>query len=118
MRAQQVRLAGPFVLPPEFSEAAPFETTVTRPLAQRHRAETYREQIHLHHGPWWPVEHSDEGVTEMTSAVVSNIDEIRELTIDELDQAGGGLAPVLLGVAVGFGVGVLVGAVAALIYLS
>jgi hypothetical protein len=54
----------------------------------------------------------------MTSAVVSNIDEIRELTIDELDQAGGGLAPVLLGVAVGFGVGVLVGAVAALIYLS
>ena len=54
----------------------------------------------------------------MTSAAASNNDEVCELTIDELDQAGGGLAPVLLGVAVGFGVGVLVGAVAALIYLS
>ena len=29
----------------------------------------------------------------MTSAVVSNFDEIRELTIDELDQAGGGMFP-------------------------
>jgi len=28
----------------------------------------------------------------MTSAVVSDVDEIRELTIDEIDQAGGGLS--------------------------
>ena len=29
----------------------------------------------------------------MTSAVASNNDEIRELTLDELDEAGGGFWP-------------------------
>jgi len=62
------------------------ETIVTRPPAWRHRAETSRLQIHPHHSPWWPVGNSDEGVTEMTSAGVSDVHEIRELTIDELDQ--------------------------------
>jgi hypothetical protein len=116
MRARQFRLAGPFVLPTGFSEAAPFETTVTRPLAQRHRAETSREQISptTSRGGQWEL--SNEGETDMTSAVVGNIDEIRELTIDELDEAGGGLSRVVLGLAVAgiilasFGAGVGVGA--------
>ena len=47
----------------------------------------------------------------MTSAVVNNIDEIRELTIDELDRAGGGILPLvpffLAGLAVGAGIGYL-----------
>ena len=52
----------------------------------------------------------------MTSAVVGNIDEIRELTIDELDEAGGGLSRVVLWLAVAgiilasFGAGVGLGA--------
>jgi len=36
-----------------------------------------------HGGQWEP---NDEGETEMTSAGVSDVHEIRELTIDELDQ--------------------------------
>jgi hypothetical protein len=36
----------------------------------------------------------------MTSVVVSKADEIRELTIDELEQAGGGLVPLVIGVVV------------------
>jgi hypothetical protein len=39
-----------------------------------------------------PRKSSDEGETEITNAVVNNIDEIRELTSDELDEAGGGLS--------------------------
>jgi hypothetical protein len=39
----------------------------------------------------------------MTSAVVSNSDEIRELTIEELDEAGGGM--LMLFFAIGFGIG-------------
>jgi hypothetical protein len=52
----------------------------------------------------------------MTSAVTSNTDEIRELTLDELDEAGGGLSRVVLGLAVAgiilasFGAGAGVGA--------
>ena len=54
----------------------------------------------------------------MTSAVVSNIDEIRELTIDELDEAGGGLTTgqyVVIGVLclAFFGGGLAIGAVLA-----
>jgi hypothetical protein len=48
----------------------------------------------------------------MTSAIVNNIDEIRELSIDELDEAGGGLSTagkigILVGVVflAGFGFG-------------
>jgi hypothetical protein len=50
----------------------------------------------------------------MTSAVVTYAGEIRELTMDELDQAGGGLLPLLAlapyflgGFAVGAGIGYL-----------
>jgi hypothetical protein len=39
----------------------------------------------------------------MTSAVVSNTAEMRELTIDELDEAGGGLLGLMF--ALGFGIG-------------
>jgi hypothetical protein len=41
------------------------------------------------------VEPGDKGETELTIThlVVTNPSEIRELTIDELDQAGGGIFP-------------------------
>jgi hypothetical protein len=47
------------------------------------------------HRPWWPVAPRDEGKTKiiMTDVVVTNPSEMRELTIDELDEAGGGLFP-------------------------
>jgi hypothetical protein len=55
---------------------------------------------------------SDEGETEMTDTtdvVVTNLGETRELTIDELDQAGGGLVPLVIAVVVwgcvGYGIG-------------
>jgi len=55
------------------------------------------------------VEPDDEGETEMTSAVATNADGIRELTVDELDAAGGGLvmlaACFLGGLAVGAALG-------------
>jgi hypothetical protein len=44
-------------------------------------------------------EPSDEGETEMTSmtdVVVTNPSEMCELTIDELDQAGGGIIPLVV----------------------
>ena len=64
-------------------------------------------------GQW---ELSDEGDTDMTGAVVSGASEMRELTLDELEEAGGGLSTaakiaitiVLVG-AVGFLAGVGVG---------
>jgi hypothetical protein len=45
----------------------------------------------------------------MTNAVVSNADEIRELTIDELDQAGGGIFPAIVACGVWFCVGYAAG---------
>jgi hypothetical protein len=53
-------------------------------------------------GQWEP---SDEGETDMTSVVVAEGREIRELTIDDLDQASGGVLPLFLVVALGVGAG-------------
>jgi hypothetical protein len=52
-------------------------------------------------GQWEP---TDEGETEMTEVAVTNPSEMRELTIDELDAAGGGMLGLLL-FAIGFGIG-------------
>ena len=56
----------------------------------------------------------------MTSAVISDIHEIRELSIDELGEAGGGLSAtgwVVVGVAAGFVLGLGVGGGIALLVL-
>jgi hypothetical protein len=56
----------------------------------------------------------------MTSAVVTNIGEIRELTIDELDEAGGGLSKgawTAIGVICAVGCIVGLGAAAAIVFL-
>ena len=56
----------------------------------------------------------------MTSAVVSNFDEIRELTIDELEDAAGGLSNTAwyaIGVVCALGCAFTGGAAAALIVL-
>jgi hypothetical protein len=56
----------------------------------------------------------------MTSAIVNNIDEIRELTIDELDEAGGGLsngAWFAIGVICAVGAVAGLGAAAAIVFL-
>jgi hypothetical protein len=52
---------------------------------------------------------------DMTRAIVSNPSETRELGIDELDEAGGGIFPVLIAVAA-FEVGFMVGWTAGAIY--
>jgi len=44
-----------------------------------------------------------EGVTDMISAVETNSAEVRELTIDELDEAGGGLLGLMFALAFGIG---------------
>lgn len=48
-------------------------------------------------------------MTDTTDVVVTNLGETRELTIDELDQAGGGLVPLVIAVVVwgcvGYGIG-------------
>ena len=55
-------------------------------IAQKHSASRFT--LTTGRGGRWKL--SEEGVPDMTSAVVSNTDEIRELTLDELDEAGGG----------------------------
>jgi hypothetical protein len=71
------------------------ETTVTgkaySDIVQKHRA--LRFTLTTGRGGRW--ETSDEGETEMTmtDVVVTNPSEMRELTIAELGQAGGGLYP-------------------------
>jgi hypothetical protein len=58
-------------------------------IAQKHPASKFT----ITAGRGGPRKPSDEGETDMTSAAVSDGDEICELTIDELDQAGGGMFP-------------------------
>ena len=52
----------------------------------------------------------------MTSAVVGGTHDFRELTADELDHAGGGIAPVLAGIAFGAAAAFLGFAIGAAVY--
>jgi hypothetical protein len=56
-------------------------------IAQKHPASRFTRTTGR--GGQWNL--SDEGETNMTSVVVSDAHEIRELTVEELDEAGGGL---------------------------
>jgi hypothetical protein len=85
-------------------------TRARRDIAEKHSSARY--SITAGHGG--ARKPSDEGVIDMTSAVVNKNGELHEMTLDELDQAGGGLLPLLAlapyflgGLAVGAGIGYL-----------
>jgi hypothetical protein len=59
-------------------------------IAQKHPGSSF--SLTTGRGGRWEL--SDEGETDMTTAVAGNTDEIRELTLAELDEAGGGFHPV------------------------
>jgi hypothetical protein len=94
MRARQVELAEPSFCHPNFlKRRRSKQLLLARPdsdIAQKHPA--YIFIVTTGRGGQWEL--SEEGETDMNSAVVSNTDEIRELTLDELDEAGGGFHPV------------------------
>jgi hypothetical protein len=85
-------------------------------IAQKHPASTFT--FTMGRGGQWNL--SDEGVTDMTSAIVNNMDEIQELTIDELDEAAGGSSKgawIAIGVIYAVGAVAGLGAAAAIVFL-
>lgn len=60
-------------------------------IAQKHPATKFT--CATGRGGQWELSH--QGETDMTSAVVTNVDEIPELTVDQLDEAAGGIIPII-----------------------
>jgi hypothetical protein len=56
-------------------------------------------------------------MTSTANVFENNTNELREMTIDELDQVGGALAPVVAGFIAGVGVGIAIAGIAVAAYL-
>jgi hypothetical protein len=108
-RARHIEHAEPSVFPLEFpaqrgaKQLLPSEGCVD--IVQKYRASRFALTTGRG-GQWEPSDKGETDMSDMTDVILSNPSEMRELTIDELDTAGGGvlLQLFLIGFAIGWAI--------------